>query len=841
MGGEAMLATKTGAALVLAVGLGALAQPVVSNRALPASPADTPRTDRYGDPLPDGVLARLGTVRFRHGFPVNCLSVSPDGKTLASGDMGDTLSVWDLATGKKLFQPSQKDGRGYAVAFSPDGKMLAAGGRDDTITLWDAANWKVKLREFKAPGEGFFSVAFSPDGKTLAGGSLLGAAKGVIHLWDVATGKETGRLEGHQNCVTGLAFSPDGKALASASNDKTARLWDVASGKELHQLKGHPWWVTGVAFGPDGKTVVTASPGSLDKPEPLHVWDVATGREVRQIESPDRWGFRHLAFSPDGKSLVTSGRYSPRLRDWATGKELRQYGAPEDSSNFWGGPVAFTADGKALAVARWSSIQLYTLDGGKPLLPESGHWALVEALAFLRDGRTLVSGGMDGTVRVWDGSTDKELRRLGGPPWVMVGFALSPDGKALATADCKNPDSVLRLLDVDTGKQNREAIKTPGMVRFVSFSSDGRSLVSGGEQEVWVWDAATGNEVRRFGADQGRINSFALSPDGKLLATGGEDSIIRLWDVATGRERRRLEGHQPWAGRGGIYALAFSADGKTLASGGRDWTARLWDADTGKELARFEGHSAPVYALVLSPNGRMLATLSQDRTFRLWEVATRQERRRLEGHQGMAQCLAFRADGKVLASGGNDTAVLLWDATGATRKDRRAARLTAEELKSLWADLAGNNAPQAYAAVGKLVAASAQAVSLLQDNLRPVPPADPKQLARLVDDLGSDEFEKRDKAAKELERLGDAAEPYLRQGLAGKPAAEVRRAVELLLSGLEVRAERVRALRALEVLEYVGTPEAKKLLAELVKGAPEAWLTRQAKATLERLEKQPRP
>jgi hypothetical protein len=230
----------------------------------------------------------------------------------------------------------------------------------------------------------------------------------------------------------------------------------------------------------------------------------------------------------------------------------------------------------------------------------------------------------------------------------------------------------------------------------------------------------------------------------------------------------------------------------------------------------------------------MLATAGLDRTFRLWEVATHQERRRLEGHQGMVQSLVFSADGRTLASGGADTTVLLWDVTGATGKGR-PAKLTAEQLKALWADLDNQDARQAYEAIGQLVAAPAQAVPLLQGHLRPVPPPDPKVLARLVANLNSDEFDKRDKAAQELERLGDAAEPYLRRVLAEKPVAEVRRAIELLLAGLDGQPERRRAARALEALEYAGTPEAKQLLGELAKGAPDAWLTREAKATLDRL------
>jgi RNA polymerase sigma factor (sigma-70 family) len=314
---KTLFASKTRAvtALALAVGLlvggvGAMARTAALDPPPAADQAEkprqaAPRAADPADPLPDGALARLGNLRFRHGSEVLAVSFSPDGKQIVSGDL-DGLCLWEVATGKKLFQAQRKDGGASIVAFSPDGKMVAAAGQDQVV-VWDATTWKAKRYELKAPGESFPSVAFSADSKALAAGT----SKGTVYLWNLTTGKETGRLEGHQGIVPCVAFSPDGKVLASGCYDKTARLWDVAAAKELHVLKGHGGPVSSVAFDRDGKTVAT---GACGPNEPLRVWDVGTGKEGHR-KCLTRW--------PEERRARGSPRRPKRSTGW---RSARTYG-----------------------------------------------------------------------------------------------------------------------------------------------------------------------------------------------------------------------------------------------------------------------------------------------------------------------------------------------------------------------------------------------------------------------------------------------------------------------------------------------------------------------------------
>jgi hypothetical protein len=202
--------------------------------------------------------------------------------------------------------------------------------------------------------------------------------------------------------------------------------------------------------------------------------------------------------------------------------------------------------------------------------------------------------------------------------------------------------------------------------------------------------------------------------------------------------------------------------------------------------------------------------------------------------------ILFSPSGRLLATASTDGTALVWDAVALLRRGRTApARLSGDELAALWQDLAGADAAKAYRAIGRLATAPAEAVPWLRDHLRPVPAVavDAKRLDRLLAELDSDDFAVRGRATREIEAFGELAQPALERVLAGTPSAEVRARVEELAERCAPARspERLRGLRAIEVLEQVGTAEARAVLVALAKGAPEARLTREAKAALERL------
>jgi WD40 repeat protein len=522
-----------------------------------------------------------------------------------------------------------------------------------------------------------------------------------------------------------------------------------------------------------------------------------------------------------------------------------------------GDRLLFSPDGKTLvASGGGAAISLYNAATGKLRLPADG-FNTPPTLVVGGDGKTLLTmSNGEQTVRVWDTDTLKQRCVLERPAGSMGCVAISPDGKLLATGGTEPPppprvtvvgavvsteqdpppDPPVRIWDAATGKELRKLKGPRYSIHFIAFSADGKTVYThDGTFTFLALDATSGQEVCRLDLKNHPGGMRALTVDGRTALIHRNENANVLVDTKTGKDLPSSERFRTTTIAGGT----FSSDGKTLASvDGTRFTLCLFDVRSGEARSLLPVPTPAVTSTAFSPDGRFLAALSQmSDTVLLFDAIRGKALGRFACGQGSVAALAFSADSKTLLTSGRDGTVLLWDVAAASPPVLHTAMMrTPEEMEKLWTNLRSDHVLQASDAMWALVAAGKPGLTLLTQRVGPAPKLDPAKIENLVADLDSNNFETRKKATEELEKYSDAAEPALKKVLESKPTVDLRKRVEGLLEKIKQgEKERRREGRAVDVLELMRTPEARKRLVELADGATDASLTRAAKAALERL------
>jgi WD40 repeat protein len=286
-----------------------------------------------------------------------------------------------------------------------------------------------------------------------------------------------------------------------------------------------------------------------------------------------------------------------------------------------------------------------------------GHRGEVLAVVLLPDDRHAITGSTDNTLRLWDLTTGSEERRFEGHTQQVWCLALAPDGKHVASG---GRDRSVRIWDIETGSTIKLLPEFDDPVRCLSYSPDGKSLVVGCfDGRLRSVDLASGAVRPMADRHPGGVLSVVVSADGRRALSGGgfHDSSVRLWDLDTGRERRRFTGHTER-----VSAVAF-LPGERCVSAAQDHTIRVWDVKRGVELYQIHGHTGAVHSLALTRDFRHLVTGSgeSDWTIRVWDVSTGDELRRFRGHRDAVCSLAITGDGKRIVSASSDKTLRVWN------------------------------------------------------------------------------------------------------------------------------------------------------------------------------------
>ena len=287
-----------------------------------------------------------------------------------------------------------------------------------------------------------------------------------------------------------------------------------------------------------------------------------------------------------------------------------------------------------------------------------GHTAAVFSIAFSPDGKTIASGSLDSTIRLWDVATSRHLHTLIGHTSDIQSVSFSPDGQTLASG---SSDKTIRLWDVATSRHLHTLIGHTSDIQSVSFSPDGQTIISGSwDTTIRLWNAKAGTHKHTLTGHTSMVNSVSFSPDGQTIASGSAG--ICLWDRKIVTHKRTLTGHTSM-----VNSVSFSPDGQTIISGSWDTTIRLWNAKAGTYKRTLTGHTHMVNSVSFSPDGQTIASGSADSTIRLWDVRTGAHKRTLTGHRLGVISVSFSPDGQTIASGSGDKTVRLWKLTSSRK------------------------------------------------------------------------------------------------------------------------------------------------------------------------------
>jgi RNA polymerase sigma factor (sigma-70 family) len=848
--------------VILATGTGAppAADPPAKGERLEAArPAG--RLDSFGDPLPDGAVARLGTVRFNHGDSLHGLLYTPDGKEVISVGNG-TARIWDATTGAELRQfPTGRPDWDERPVLTPDGKHLVLVVQEfpDSLRVFDLASGKVERSGPLSIRRGDQAVA-RPNAVSADAALVAVWTQKFVRVFDAATAKELHTLPRAGESFEGLCFV--GPELLGTAGGQKVELWEARSGKPVREFDlGGPAGV--IAGSPDGKRLATLSHGTVDvekflDKDTVRLWDPATGKPGPGLVSrPNRW-FMRIGFSPDSKLVwaFAQGRDAGEVTLWDA-----TTGARRAEISTTGQVVAVSPDGGRLAAgATGGKFDVWDLATSKPTAPSELTSPWVAAVSLSRTGDRAITLGRS-AITTWDTASGKPLGSPAVPEHLFEHnwCRISSTGRYALTVQTREKGGAVTLWDVATVKPvHTIPVARPAYGAKGSFSPDSTRLalrLPGKDAPITVHDLASWKEVAAIRPTANEYpDQFFFADDGRTLIVPGKRTVG--YDLATGREAFGWKMDTELSktnmgigavGGGGVMmeadrrpwrSFVVSPDGTLVAcvlDAGWAPDAKipdrivLCDARTGKAIRRCgdSGRQSRGYEkLIFSPDGRLLAS-SDGYDIHIWEVGTGKEVRTLRGHRSEIEALAFSGNGRRLASASGDSTVLVWDVCPQTKG----------EPSDAWADLASADPAIGWATVRRM--ADDATIALLRNHLRSFTTADSERITKLVASLDSDEFRTRDRAFKELAELGHAARPALRVARDKKPSAEVADRLDQLLSrviGPPSSGESLRVSRALAVLEAKGTSDARTLLKELAGGA-DGWLTSEATAAMKRLDR----
>ena len=604
--------------------------------------------DSLGDPLPEGAIQRLGTLKLRYSGGIGDLIYLSDGRGAIA--LGKNVEIWDLAAG------------------SMEGSYTVAKGSISSLDL-------------------------SPDGTKL----LVGDGGGMVHEWDIATHEVKQSLDTGQAALTAARYSPDGiRVLVTRSSKPRIREFDLAGGTQTIEITGKMHSFHEAIYSADGKSCFVN--GSAGSNEVLAHYDLQTGTLLNEWVKDYYAHRRSLALSPDGQRVLIGSRHS--ATEWlidgyeALGKFSGHHGHAVTAVAYGGHPEELLTGSRDGSIRRWNRQQTdkpllrwcphnaycthirvspdgqwvlsygsgvvaeTSIETGKSRLSWDRHDGPVECVTsvpagILAKNQAVISGSTDGTLRGWNTIDGTCAATMEGANLGAYALAVTADGSR-AAAGCK--DGVIREYALPAATLIRELKGHRGYIRCLAYSPDGGHLFSGaGDGRIHVWGMAGDEPIRTMKEHLGGVLALDVSGDGTRLLSGGRDTTVRLWDLQSGELLQTCRGQRGW-----VEAVRFVGDATRAASAGRDGRMLLWDLQTGEQTAQMQPETK-VNALTVTADGGALFAGGANGVITRWDTATGEKTSQLPGHRGAVTALALCDNDTRLVSASEDTSLLVWD------------------------------------------------------------------------------------------------------------------------------------------------------------------------------------
>lgn len=572
------------------------------------------------------------------------------------------------------------------VSFSPDGARLALALHDKRVQVWATHNTSHQMT-YEGHTETVRCVRFDPSGRLLASSS----DDFTIRLWHAESGRLLNSLTGHTDRVRQFRFIPDSQRIVSVSDDMSVRVWDIVTGACVAELRGHTGRVWSVAVSTDGTLCATSGIDST-----IVIWNLIDHKSSTTIECVD-FTIWALAFHPEGRWLATGADDGNIYVYDLLSKQQVQPRVLRGHTSFVRSLTFATSGHHLISASDDRTVKVWDAGSWQCKITLLGHTSPLRAVTIHPLlSNIIASGGVDGSIRLWDIERGQMLSSIQGLGSTVLALSLHPNGKVVASC---GSERLIKIWNYTEQRPTLRVLAHNDSVVDVAFDRSGALCVSGSQDgTVKIWDTKTwevlnemthghpaisvdispdgksvavalasskvyvwplfGTQPSLMMAGVGWFRGVRYSADGKLLLGASEDNQIWIWQTGSGARLRTLSGHTSW-----VWTLAVCQFSSLIVSGSDDGTLRLWDGESGECLRVIEAHSNLVRSVAISPDGTRIASASADQTINVW--------RRDTGaciwsvaHTHRISSVKFNPVDQTLISGSEDGTLRIWDHTG---------------------------------------------------------------------------------------------------------------------------------------------------------------------------------